>query len=183
MSTINAILQQAKLRPVFVYDVILQKKIISRSIFTKVLQHSEKRKVSVPVNVMYNVVLDVDKYKDFIPWCTKSSVVFKSKQTARAKLAIGFGFIQEHYNSTLIFKESKYIKAICTDGLLFNMLDCTWKFSEGPLPSSTNIEFDVSFEFRSMIYSNLAQKFFDEIVKKMVAAFENRAQEKFFQLK
>ena len=164
-------------------NVIWQKKFVSRSIFTKVLWHSEEREILVPVDVMYNVVIDVDKYKDFIPWCTKSKVICKSKKTAKAKLAIGFGPIQEHYKSTIIFNEPNYIKAICTDGLLFHMLDCTWKFSEGSLPSSTNVEFDVCFEFRSLVYSNLAQAFFDEIVKEMVAAFETRAQQKFLHLK
>lgn len=156
-------------------DLINQKSFSSRSLFTKVLKHSEKREVLVPQDVMFDVVLDVNRYKDFVPWCLKSDVISKSKNTAKAKLAIGFGPIQEHYNSTIIFNKPKYIKAVCVDGLLFHMLECTWKFSEGTASSTTIIDFDVSFEFRSIVYSNLAQTFFNEVVKKMVTAFEKQA--------
>ena len=148
------------------------------SSFSNVLTHSEKKNVPVPINIMFSVVNDVDRYEEFVPWCTESSVMSRSKNTAKAKLTVGFGPIQEHYKSTLIFNEPKYIKSICSDGKLFNMLDCTWKFSNTPDSLNTTILFDVTFEFRSIMYTKLAQVFFDEVVKKMVSAFEKRAIQK-----
>lgn len=149
------------------------------TMFSKTLSHKEKKLIPVPLEVMYDVVADVGQYKEFVPWCTKSLVTHQTKQTAKAELAVGFGPVQEHYKSTLIYNRPKYIKSICTDGKLFNMLDCTWKFSKGLSPSSCIIAFDVSFEFRSIMYTKLAQMFFDEVVKKMVVSFEARAKESF----
>ena len=146
--------------------------------FSRVLTHKEKKIVAVPIDVMYDVVWDVSRYKEFVPWCTKSVVTAQTQKTAKADLAVGFGPVQEHYKSTLIFNKPKYIKSICSDGKLFNMLDCTWKFSEVPSSSTTIVYFDVEFEFRSIMYTKLAQVFFDEVVKKMVSAFEKRALQK-----
>ena len=151
-----------------------QKRVYSSN-FSRILNHSEKKVVPVPVDIMYDVVCDVENYKEFVPWCTKSIVKAKTSKTAKAELAVGFGPVQEHYKSTLVFNKPKYIKSICSDGKLFNMLDCTWKFLECPKTSSTIVTFDVQFEFRSIMYTKLAQVFFDEVVKKMVSAFEKRA--------
>jgi len=155
-----------------------QKRLYS-SRFSRVITHKEKKIVPVPIDIMYDVVCDVDKYKEFIPWCTKSIVTSKTVKTAKADLAIGFGPVQEHYKSTLVFNKPKYIKSICSDGRLFKLLDCTWKFSEVPKSSNTFVSFDVEFEFRSIMYTKLAQVFFDEVVKKMVSAFEKRAMQKY----
>ena len=149
------------------------------SMFSKILTHSEKKTVAVPPDIMYDVVSDVSRYKDFVPWCTKSIVTSKTSKTAKAQLAVGFGPVQERYNSTLVLNKPRYIKSICTDGRLFNMLDCTWKFAEGKTPSTCVISFDVEFEFRSLVYTRLAKMFFDEVVKKMVIAFEARARQQY----
>ena len=147
------------------------------SMFSKTLTHSEKKVIRVPIEVMYDVVADVDQYKDFVPWCTKSITTTKTKKTAKAQLSVGFGPVTEHYNSTLVCNRPYYLKSICTDGKLFNMLECTWRFAEGKTPKSCVISFDVSFEFRSLMYTKLAKVFFDEVAKKMVVAFEVRAKQ------
>ncbi|CAK8691694.1 unnamed protein product [Clavelina lepadiformis] len=142
---------------------------------TKQLKHSDRKCVAVPMDVMYKVVADVDSYKHFIPWCTESIVTSRSDKSARAKLTVGFGPIQEHYVSTLVFNKPQYVKAISSEGRLFHLMDCTWRFTPGPSPSMCFINFDVIFEFRSRMYTKLANMFFNEVVKKMVSAFEKRA--------
>ncbi|XP_002123094.2 coenzyme Q-binding protein COQ10 homolog A, mitochondrial [Ciona intestinalis] len=145
------------------------------SAFSRTLRHNDRKVMNIPVEVMYNVVADVEKYVDFVPWCSKSIVRSKTENSANAKLVVGFGPVKEHYNSRLIFKQSKFVKAICTEGRLFNLLDCTWKFYPGNSPSSCIVDFNVVFEFRSLIYSRLATMFFNEVVLKMVSAFETQA--------
>nr|CAB3232950.1 coenzyme Q-binding protein COQ10 homolog A, mitochondrial-like [Phallusia mammillata] len=144
-------------------------------IFSRTLQHADRKVVRAPISVMYNVVADVDKYYEFIPYCTKSVVTSKTNKTAKAKLSIGFGPVQEHYNSTLVLNDPTYVKSICTEGKLFNLLDCTWKFAPGPQPDTCIVNFHIIFEFRSLMYTKLANMFFNEVVKKMVTSFESRA--------
>ena len=142
----------------------------------KTLRHRERKLVHVPPAVIYNTVKDVNNYKTFVPYCFKSTVTSEKEFSSRAELGVGFGPIKEHYTSLLKFDEPKFVEAHCMDGRLFNSLICYWKFS--PVSSKTDmavIDFYVEFEFRSMLHSKLATVFFNEVVKKMVSAFEKEA--------
>ena len=57
---------------------------------------------------------------------------------------------------------------------LFHHLDCSWAFSPGPAPGTAWLTFGIAFEFKSPLYRAVAAAFFDEVVRRMVAAFEGR---------
>jgi ribosome-associated toxin RatA of RatAB toxin-antitoxin module len=57
---------------------------------------------------------------------------------------------------------------------LFTHLDCTWAFAPGPAPGTAWLTFGIAFEFKSPLYRAVAAAFFDEVVRRMVAAFEGR---------
>ncbi|KAG9350140.1 hypothetical protein JZ751_026493 [Albula glossodonta] len=126
------------------------------------IEYSESRNISV------------DKYHQFVPWCKKSRVLKGRNGVMKAQLEIGFPPIVERYTSDVTVVPNH--QAVCTDGSLFSHLETVWRFGSGEQNAdSCNVEFYVSFEFKSLLHTQLASMFFDEVIKQMVNAFEKRA--------
>ncbi|XP_047136227.1 coenzyme Q-binding protein COQ10 homolog B, mitochondrial isoform X2 [Hydra vulgaris] len=139
-------------------------------------EYSETKVLGYTKEQLFDVVANVDDYKYFVPWCRASKVFEKTDTHARADIEVGFPPVSEKYTSVLTLVKPNLVKSECMDGVLFNHLICNWKISNGPsdIPNSCTLNFYISFEFKSLLHSHLSTVFFDEVVRKMMYAFENR---------
>ena len=131
-----------------------------------------------PNHHVYNVVANVNDYKYFVPWCVDSRI---TKQTSpyfmEAQLAVGFQLFSERYTSEVTLEPQTKIIVHAKQTQLFHYLTNEWSFQPGPHPyQDTWLSFKVDFQFRSLLYAQASHLFFDEVVSKMVAAFERRCE-------
>jgi len=128
---------------------------------------------------MYDVVVDVARYREFVPWCIRSEIIKPVyPDMFKAHMEIGFQVVKEHYIALVTHHKPTLVKSVCSEGRLFNHLITEWRFLPGidKEPRSCVLDFSVSFEFRSILHAKLAHMFFDEVVRQMVSAFLKRAE-------
>ncbi|KAA8585346.1 coenzyme Q-binding protein COQ10 homolog, mitochondrial isoform X1 [Etheostoma spectabile] len=150
---------------------------LAAAVSARRMEYTECRTLGYTLEQMYNVVASVDQYQHFVPWCKKSRVTKGQNGNIWADLEIGFPPIVERYTSEVTIVPNHQVRAVCTDGSLFSHLETIWRFAPGAKdqPASCKVKFYVSFQFKSLLHSQLASVFFDEVVKQMVNAFESRA--------
>ena len=127
------------------------------------------------------MVLDIEKYPEFIPWCLGGKINTKIDKgntvEITADLTIGKSFFNETYKSFVIYdKSTDLIKVTNIEGPLKH-LENKWNFRQ--TGDSSEVDFYVDFELENKILNTLMIKTFDLGLKKVAEAFENRANELF----
>ena len=142
---------------------------------------SIKKKISCSKENLIKMVLDIEKYPEFVPWCLKGEIHSKTKKNGKveivADLTIGKSFFNETYKSFIIYDKSNDIIHVKNfDGPL-KYLENKWSFHQ--IGEGSEIYFDINFELKSKILNLFMVKSFDIGLKKIVDAFEKRAIELF----
>lgn len=135
--------------------------------------HNEKRIIGHQPADLYALVADVKAYPEFLPWCLASRIRSQSDDQLVADLIIGFQMFKERFTSYVnLNRDDLVIEVEYADGP-FKYLKNHWKFN--PHPDGCEIEFYVDFEFKSRLLQTVIESLFTEAVKRMVGAFEGRA--------
>ncbi len=135
--------------------------------------HKEIRLLPYTPEQVYDLIADVERYPEFLPWCLACRIKKReSKDIFIADLAVGFKMVREQFTSRVTLDPKKAITIDYLDGP-FEHLTNEWKFD--PAPEGTAVSFYLSFEFKSKILQALIGMLFEEAVHKMVSAFETRA--------
>jgi len=134
--------------------------------------HAEKRILPYTPKQLFDLVADVGRYPEFLPWAVAARVTKRQGNVIHADLVIGFKMIREKFSSRVTLTQPDRIDVAYLDGP-FKYLNNHWLFL--PHEDGCLIDFYVDFEFRSRVLQKLIGALFNEAVKRMVAAFEARA--------
>jgi coenzyme Q-binding protein COQ10 len=135
----------------------------------------EVRRLPYAAEQMFDLVADVGRYAEFLPWIVATRVRSNSETEMIADMLIGFSAIREKFTSRVEKRRPEEIRVHYVDGPLRD-LDNTWRFT--PIgPGECEIDFCVDFTFRNALFEKLAGQYFERAFRKMVAAFEARAAE------
>lgn len=136
-------------------------------------RHEEKRPLPYRSDQLFDLVADVDSYPEFLPWCTASRIKHRSDELIIADLVIGFKGITERFTSRVTLDRPNCRIDVTYERGPFKYLKNRWIFV--PSDNGCVVDFYVDFEFRSRILEKLIGLVFTEAVRKMVGAFERRA--------
>ncbi|MFA5592103.1 MAG: type II toxin-antitoxin system RatA family toxin [Micavibrio sp.] len=138
------------------------------------LKHIEQKHLPYTPEQMFNLVADVASYQEFAPWCIASRINRRESDSVfYADLVVGYKMFRERFSSKVILARPDEISIEYLKGPLKNLKN-KWKFIRQP-DNTCLIDFSVEFEFNNIALQTLANMFFNEVVKRMVSAFETRA--------
>ena len=128
---------------------------------------------------LIHMILDIEKYPEFVPWCLNGKVHSRKESNdlieIRADLKVGKRIINETYTSlVLYYKEKDKILVTNIDGPLTHLKN-EWKFKE--INNSTQLEFDINFELKNNLLNAIMKRSFNLGLNKIADAFEKRALE------
>ena len=136
-------------------------------------RHTETRNIRYSPEQMFDLVADVRRYQEFLPWVAATRVRSDSATLMVADLVIGFRSLKETFASRVVKQRPSRIEVDYIEGPL-KYLHNSWRF-EPDGKGGTEIHFCVDFAFKSRIFEALAGQMFDRALRMMIGAFEDRA--------
>jgi len=140
--------------------------------------HSETRSLPHSAQQMYDLVADVARYPEFLPWCAAARVRGITDQgdsrVMEADLVISFKVFRERFGSRVVlWPNDMKIDTQYLDGP-FKYMKSTWSFTPRD-DGGCDVHFFVDFEFRNAILQGIIGLVFNEAMQRIVRAFEQRA--------
>jgi coenzyme Q-binding protein COQ10 len=138
---------------------------------------SIKKKIPCSKKNLIEMVLDIEKYPEFVPWCLDGKIHDKIDKgdtiEIKADLTIGKSFFKDTYKSFVIYNKSEDSIHVTNINGPLKHLENEWFFRQDG--DSSEVEFQVDFELKNKILNILMIKSFDLGLKKIANAFEKRA--------
>lgn len=136
--------------------------------------HAEKRTVPYTQEQIFDLVADVERYPEFLPWCVATRIRRREGPNSFvADLVIGFKVFRERFTSRVGLDRPDRIDVVYREGP-FHHLTNHWVFEQDDHGNCV-IDFYIDFEFRSRTLQRLIGSLFNQAVRRMVGAFEKRA--------
>ena len=136
-------------------------------------RHSETRHLPYTPEQLFDLVADVARYDEFLPWVVAVRVRSSSEAETVADLVVGFNAFKERFTSRVRKQKPDAITVDYIEGPL-KYLHNEWRV-EVAAGGGTDVHFSVDFAFKSRLFETLAGAMFDRALRRMIGAFEQRA--------
>mgnify|MGYP001337552358 FL=1 len=138
--------------------------------------HVENCVVNSNVKDVFEIVADIESYPDFLPWCIDAKITdtisFEHGGKSKADLTIAFGRFTESFSSDIVFNKDNLTIEICSLENPFKILNGKWTFRK--IAEGCKVNFEITFEFKSVILDKLIGLVFYQAIKKVVRSFQKR---------
>lgn len=132
----------------------------------------EVRRMPYSAQQMFDLVADVARYGEFLPWVVATRVRSDDGNEMIADMLVGFKMLREKFTSKVVKERPNTITVHYVDGPMRD-LDNRWEFRD--VDGGCELDFNVTFSFRNALFESIAGQYFDRAFRKMVEAFEARA--------
>jgi coenzyme Q-binding protein COQ10 len=136
-------------------------------------RHTEARNLPYTPEQLFDLVADVGRYQEFLPWVAATRIRSNSDTMMIADLVVGFSALKETFTSRVTKERPSRIHVEYVDGPL-KYLHNSWKF-QADGKGGSEVDFCVDFAFKNRIFESLAGQMFDRALRRMIGAFEQRA--------
>ncbi len=130
---------------------------------------------------LIDMVLDIEKYPYFVPWCIEGKIHEKKESKdyieIKADLRVGKMFINEIYSSLVLYSKKKNTITVTNIEGPLKYLKNEWKFKK--INTKTQLEFSIDFELKNNLLNIIMKNYFNFGLKKIADAFEDRAKKLF----
>lgn len=138
-------------------------------------RHSEIRMLPHSTEQMYALVADVGRYAEFLPWVVAMRVRSDTETETIADMIVGIKGFRESFSSRVIKQPDAQITVDYLDGPMRHLHN-EWRFTP-TAGGGCRVDFMVDFAFKSSLFQAMAGQMFDRALRKMITAFETRADE------
>jgi coenzyme Q-binding protein COQ10 len=135
--------------------------------------HHERRSLPHNAAQMYDLVVDVSRYPEFLPWVSAIRIRKDEESEMLADMIVGFKSLRETFSSRVLKTPKSSIIVDYLDGPMKHLHNA-WTFEDVEGGGSI-VDFTVEFSFRNRVFEALAGQFFDSALRKMTTGFVERA--------
>lgn len=136
--------------------------------------HHERKALPFSADQMYDLVTDVRRYAEFLPWVAAVRVKSNNDAEMLADLVVGFKALKETFSSRVLKTPKSKVIVEYLDGPMRHLHN-QWLFEEAP--DGCIVDFTVDFAFQNRVFEAIAGQYFNTAIRKMTDAFVKRAEQ------
>lgn len=130
---------------------------------------------------MFDLVVDVESYPQFLPWCQRAEVLARDGDVLMACLHMSYAGVRQSFTTRNVHVKDQSLTVSLIDGP-FSTLEGSWHFHPLQAPGSESpqackIEFDLRYQFSHRTLELLVSPMFDRVANTMVDSFVKRAEQ------